>query len=285
VTEIRFSKYEASGNDFVLIDEGPSAFKLEPDQARALCDRWMGVGADGVIVLRGSADRPAFELTNADGTAAAVSGNGLRCLAAFVVDRGATESAFEVATPAGPRHVRVERAEDGRVVGATVSMGSPNFTKAAIPMRGPAWETFLEQPFDLGGGLVLTASALSMGNPHLVLFTDEDPERYHVEHLGPALEHHELFPERTNVEFAKVHPAGAAVDVRVWERGVGETLACGTGACAVVVAANEAGMIATEATVRFRGGDLAVHRRDGGVDLTGPVQHVFDGVVEIDRLR
>jgi diaminopimelate epimerase len=152
-------------------------------------------------------------------------------------------------------------------------------------MRGPAWETFLEQPFDLGAGLVLTASALSMGNPHLVLFTDEDPERYHVEHLGPALEHHELFPERTNVEFARVHTERATVDVRVWERGVGETLACGTGACAVVVAANEAGMIAEEATVRFRGGDLAVRRRDGGVDLTGPVQHVFDGVVEIDRLR
>jgi diaminopimelate epimerase len=285
VTEIRFSKYEASGNDFVLIDEGPAAFKLEPDQARALCDRWMGIGADGVIVLRGSSDRPTFDLTNADGTAAAVSGNGLRCLAAFVVDRGGTESAFEVATPAGPRHVRVERAEDGRVLAATVSMGSPNFTKAAIPMRGPAWETFLEQPFDLGAGLVLTASALSMGNPHLVLFTDEDPERYHVEHLGPALEHHELFPERTNVEFARVHTERAAVDVRVWERGVGETLACGTGACAVVVAANEAGMIPEEATVRFRGGDLAVRRRDGGVDLTGPVQHVFDGVVEIDRLR
>jgi diaminopimelate epimerase len=282
---MRFSKYEASGNDFVLIDEGPSAFKLEPDQARALCDRWMGIGADGVIVLRGSSDRPTFELTNADGTAAAVSGNGLRCLAAFVVDRGGTESAFEVATPAGPRHVRVERAEDGRVLAATVSMGSPNFTKAAIPMRGPAWETFLEQPFDLGAGLVLTASALSIGNPHLVLFTEEDPERYHVEHLGPALEHHELFPERTNVEFARVHTERAAVDVRVWERGVGETLACGTGACAVVVAANEAGMIAEEATVRFRGGDLAVRRRDGGVELTGPVQHVFDGVVDIDRLR
>jgi diaminopimelate epimerase len=285
VTEIPFSKYEASGNDFVLIDEGPSALKLEPDQARALCDRWSGVGADGVIVVRGSLDRPALDLTNADGTAAAVSGNGLRCLAAFLVDHGGAEKAFEVATPAGRRHVTVERSDDGRVGAATVSMGPPNFTKAAIPMRGPAWETFLQQPFDLGGGIVLTASALSMGNPHLVLFTDEDPERYHVEHLGPALEHHELFPERTNVEFARVHREPAAVDVRVWERGVGETLACGTGACAVVVAANEAGMVADEATVRFRGGDLAVKRRAGEVFLTGPVQHVFDGVVEIDRLR
>lgn len=284
MTEVRFSKYEASGNDFVLIDEGPSAFKLEPDQARALCDRWMGIGADGVIVLRGSADRPTFELTNADGTAAAVSGNGLRCLAAFVVDRGGTESAFEVATPAGPRHVRVERAEDGRVLAATVSMGSPNFTKAAIPMRGPAWETFLGQPFDLGGGIVLTASALSMGNPHLVLFTEEDPERYHVEHLGPALEHHELFPERTNVEFARIAEDGV-IDVRVWERGVGETLACGTGACAVAVAANEQGAAPAEVVVRFRGGPLHVERRtDGEVLLGGPVQHVFDAVVDLDEL-
>ena len=285
MTEIRFSKYEATGNDFLLVEEGPSALELEPDQARALCDRWSGVGADGVIVVRGSPDRPALDLTNADGTAAAVSGNGLRCLAAFVVDRGGTEEAFDVATPAGARRVTVERADDGRVRAATVSMGPPNFTKAAIPMRGPAWETFLQQPFDLGGGLVLTASALSMGNPHLVLFTDEDPERYHVEHLGPALEHHELFPERTNVEFARVNGEHAAVDVRVWERGVGETLACGTGACAVVVAANEAGMVSHEATVRFRGGELAVRRRAGEVELGGAVQHVFDGVVEIDRLQ
>ena len=111
-------------------------------------------------------------------------------------------------------------------------------------MVGPAWETFLDQPFDLGGGLVVPASAVSMGNPHLVLFLEDDPERFHVEHIGPALEHHAWFPERTNVEFARVGADG--IDVRVWERGAGETLACGTGACAVAVAANEAGRAPAE---------------------------------------
>jgi diaminopimelate epimerase len=124
-----------------------------------------------------------------------------------------------------------------------------------------------------------------MGNPHLVLFTDEDPERYHVEHIGPALERHELFPERVNVEFARV-VADDVVEVRVWERGVGETLACGTGACAVAVAAHDAGRTGPEVAVRFRGGSLRVERRtDGEVLLSGPVQHVFDAVVEPDELE
>ncbi len=121
----------------------------------------------------------------------------------------------------------------------TVEMGVPGFTKASIPMRGPAWETFLGEPFDVGGGLTLKASAVSMGNPHLVLFVEDDPDRFHVGHIGPALERHELFPEGTNVEFAQVLADG--IKARVWERGSGETMACGSGACAVAVAANEAG--------------------------------------------
>jgi diaminopimelate epimerase len=251
---------------------------------RGLCDRWVGVGADGLIRLcAGSAAPVRFELTNADGSPAELSGNGMRCLGAFLLGPGASQDAFEIETVAGVH--RVELALDGgHAVDATVSMGTPNFTKAAIPMRGPAWETFLAQPFDVGGGMRVTASALSMGNPHLVLFLDEDPERYHVEHLGPALEHHPWFPERVNVEFARVGE-DAAVDVRVWERGVGETLSCGSGACAVVVAANEAGLVPGRATVRFRGGSLTVERRaDGQVFLGGAVAHVFDGVVDLDAL-
>jgi diaminopimelate epimerase len=163
-------------------------------------------------------------------------------------------------------------------------MGTPNFTKAGIPMFGAAWETFLGQPFDVGGGLTFRASALSMGNPHLVVFVDEDPDRYHLEHIGPALEHHELFPERTNVELARV--ADGDVHVRVWERGVGETLACGTGACAVAVAANEAGLTPPTVTVSFRGGPLHVERcEDERVLLTGPVGHVYDAVADPAELQ
>jgi diaminopimelate epimerase len=130
------------------------------------------------------------------------------------------------------------------------------------------------------------ASAVSMGNPHLVLFVDEDLDRYHVEHLGPALEHHEWFPERTNVEFARVVDGGSTIAVRVWERGVGETLACGTGACAVAVAANEAGKAPAAVTVAFRGGDLLVERRaDRQVVLGGSVGHVFEGTVDLEAVR
>src|SRR4026208_2100867 len=119
---------------------------------------------------------------------------------------------------------RVERAPDVRV---EVDMGEPNFTKAAIPMRGPAWETYLREPLDLGGGLIVTASAGSMGNPHLVLFVDEDPERFHVAHIGAVLERDDRFPGGTNVEFAKVEED--EIVARVWERGSGETMACGSG--------------------------------------------------------
>jgi diaminopimelate epimerase len=276
---IQVAKYQASGNDFIVVDEldGPVGELDVP----ALCDRWLGVGADGLIrARRGTAAPFGFALTNADGSEAEMSGNGMRCLGAWLRDRGhvAHGASFDVATPAGIRHVWLT------LDGATVGMGAPNFTMAAIPMRGPAWETFREQPFDLGDGRTLRATALSMGNPHLVLFTDEDPERYHLEHVGPALERHELFPERTNVELARVATDGG-IDVRVWERGVGETLACGTGACAVAVAANEAGRAGAEVVVRFRGGPLHVERRtDGELLLGGPVAHVFDAEVDLDEL-
>jgi diaminopimelate epimerase len=280
---LRFSKYQASGNDFLIIDgiDGPA-----PDiDVPALCDRWTGAGADGVIRVSAGASAPfRFDLTNADGSPAQMSGNGMRCLAAYLREGERLDvDEVDVETPAGIRHVTLRR--DGlRVTEATVEMGSPNFTKAAIPMIGPAWETFLEQSLDLGGGMTVSATALSMGNPHLVLFVHEDPDRFHLEHMGPALERHELFPERTNVELALIDDEG--IRVRVWERGVGETLACGTGACAVAVASNEAGRSARAATVRFRGGPLEVERLDDGrVLLGGPVAHVYDGVVDVAALR
>jgi diaminopimelate epimerase len=279
MSRVAISKYQASGNDFLLVDELEGS--VGDLDVPALCDRWTGVGADGLIrVGRGATAAFSFALTNADGTFGEMSGNGMRCLAAWLRDRDlvAHGDAIDVETPAGIKHVWLT------LDGAAVQMGQPNFTKAAIPMRGPAWETFQEQPFDIGDGRTLAATAVSMGNPHLVLFTEEDPERYHLEHIGPALEHHELFPERTNVEFARLTEHG--VDVRVWERGVGETLACGTGACAVAVAAHEAGRTGRQVAVRFRGGTLHVERRsDGEVLLSGPVRHVFDAVVDPDELE
>jgi diaminopimelate epimerase len=220
-----------------------------------------------------------MDYRNADGSVAEMCGNGLRCVAMLLRDVGEEAGpSFDVETRAGIRRVTFQ--EHGRV---TVDMGEPNFTKAAIPMRGPAWETFLDEPLDLGGGVVVRATAVSMGNPHLVLFLEEDPERFHVSHIGVVLERDERFPEGTNVEFARVDPEGIAA--RVWERGSGETLACGSGACAIGVAAHEAGLADRRSSIMFPGGVLDVERQaSGSVLLTGPAERVFETTIDLEAL-
>jgi diaminopimelate epimerase len=298
VSELRFSKYQGTGNDFVMLLDPDDERPLKPDEIAALCDRRTGVGADGVIrVVRSDRDDVAFvmDYANADGSLAEMCGNGIRCVGALLHDRGLLGSGasepgasepgareVDVATRAGVKHLRLAIGSSGVVDRVTVGMGQATFTKASIPMRGAAWETFLAQPFEVGPGMQVTASAVSMGNPHLVLFVDEHPDRFHVSHIGPVLERHELFPEHTNVEFAHVGEDG--IDVRVWERGCGETMACGSGACAVAVAANEAGRSPASVQVRFPGGAVQVERTPSEVLLTGEVRHVFDGTVNVERL-
>jgi diaminopimelate epimerase len=277
VNELRLWKYQGAGNDFVMTHDPEGRRPLDPQEVAALCDRRFGIGADGAIRVTTDPDgRPYMEYRNADGSLAEMCGNGLRCVARFLEDLGVADRELEVRTRAGPR--RTELMPDGRV---RVDMGKPNFTKAAIPMRGPAWETFLREPLDLGGGLTITASAVSMGNPHLVLFLDEDPERYHVSHIGPVLERDDRFPEGTNVEFARV--VDGEIAARVWERGSGETMACGSGACAIAVAAEEAGLAGSRSAVRFPGGLLEVERAASGgpVLLTGEATRVFETTVDV----
>jgi diaminopimelate epimerase len=287
VTEtLEFAKYQGTGNDFVLVLDLDDERPLSSTEVEVVCDRRKGVGADGVIrVVRTDREGASFfmDYANADGSVAEMCGNGIRCVGVLLHDRGLAEStSVVVLTRAGLRHLTLHPGSAG-VRRVTTTMGAPNFTRAAIPMRGPAWETFLAQPLEIGDGLTLTASAVSMGNPHLVVFVDGDPATVHVGHIGPALERHDLFPERTNVEFAYVHDG--VVHARVWERGSGETMACGSGACAAVIAANEAGLVPTRAVVRFPGGDLEVERRpDGEVLLTGEAQRVFEGVVDVAAL-
>jgi diaminopimelate epimerase len=265
VSELRVWKYQATGNDFVMT--------YDPEDLRPLS------GDGSIRVTQGADGRPFMDYRNADGSLAEMCGNGLRCVALLLRDVGdAAGSSFEVETRSGTR--RVELVTDGRV---SVDMGEPNFTKAAIPMRGPAWETYLHEPLDLGGGLVVTASAVSMGNPHLVLLVEDDPERFHVAHIGAVLERDDRFPEGTNVEFAKVDED--EIVARVWERGSGETMACGSGACAIAVAANEAGLADTRSLVRFPGGVLDVERTEAGsVLLTGPASRVFETTIDLDAL-
>ncbi len=281
MTELRFVKYEGTGNDFVMLVDLEDERPITAEETTAICDRRFGVGADGLIRIVRARDAALFmDYRNADGSLAEMCGNGVRCVAALARDASLIDMpTFDVATRAGIH--RVDLLADGRI---SVEMGRPAFAKSAIPMRGPAWETFLAEPFDIGGGTTVKASALSMGNPHLVLLIEDDPDRYHVRHIGAALEHHELFPEGTNVEFA--HVTNEAIVTRVWERGSGETMACGSGACAVAVAANEAGLAPARTMVRFPGGELEVERReDGEVLLTGPASRVFEGAVDPASLR
>lgn len=285
--ELHFAKYQGTGNDFVMVVDLDDDRHLGPEVVARLCDRRTGIGADGLIrIVRSDRDDAVFEMDyrNADGSVAEMCGNGARCVGKLVSDlRLSDERSFPIVVGDQVRGLRLHAA-DGEVRRVTVEMGAPAFAKSAIPMRGPAWETFLGEPFDIGDGMTLKASAVSMGNPHLVLFIEDDPDRFHVSHIGPVLERHELFPEHTNVEFAQV--LDAEIRARVWERGSGETMACGSGACAIAVAANEAGLVPRRTVVHFPGGPLEVERMDdGNVALTGAAERVFEGVVDLDGLR
>jgi diaminopimelate epimerase len=273
---MRFAKYHGAGNDFILMEDLDDALSLTPGLVTAMCDRYRGIGGDGVIRITKGRDAPfAMELWNADGGHAEMSGNGMRCVARFLLDRGLFEGTeLDVDTPAGVKRVEITL-DGGEMTGARVDMGSPALERGHIPMRGPAGERFIGQPFP-DAGPDYRAAAVSIGNPHLVLVGGPALESLDVPRIGPPLEHHPEFPERTNVEFIRVE--GGRIDVRVWERGVGETLACGTGACACLVAANLMGLADRRAVVRFAGGDLDVEwAEDDHVYLAGPASFVFEG--------
>jgi diaminopimelate epimerase len=208
-------------------------------------------------------------------------GNGIRCLAKYVYDRGlAASNQIDVLTRAGVKRLEIE-GSNGVAERVTVDMGPPALERKSIPMTGEPLERFVGQPLEVDG-MALTATAVSMGNPHCVLFLrpQDDLEALEVRRVGPMVERREDFPNRANVEFVKVEDG--VVRLRVWERGSGETMACGTGACAALVACSLAGLTGREAPVEFPGGLLQVAWRDDGhVFLTGPATHVFDG--EVDR--
>ncbi len=246
-----FTKMEGLGNDFVVFD-GP--LSLNTDTIAALCDRRRGVGADGVLIVSAlGVDQVKMEYFNADGGAAELCGNGLRCVARHAVDEGLVGgSEFTVETSMG--HRRVSILDSGRV-------------RAEL---GPIEAAPTDRLVD--GHLVRT---VDVGNPHAVIFVD-DPGSAPVEEIGPELEHNAAFPDGTNVEFVTVWSFDV-IDMRVWERGVGETLACGTGAAAVVAAAAASGRSATKATVRLLGGPLDVEIIEGVAWITGPATSVYTG--------
>jgi diaminopimelate epimerase len=289
---MRFSKYHGTKNDFALIGDPDGLLAMSAGFVEAVCDRRAGVGADGLIrVVRGDAAAATglagadaagadffMDHYNADGRTSEMCGNGIRCLAKFVFDRGLTDRRrLDVMTRAGMKHLVLD-VEDGRVERVTVDMGGPAFDVTRIPMAGALGTTFVGRPFEVGTR-TWPATAVSMGNPHLVLFAppDEDLGALDLSRLGPAIEGRPEFPNGTNVEFVKVVD-DSTLHMRVWERGVGITAACGTGACAALVAASANGLIGRSADVVLPGGALAiVWQENDHVLMTGPATWVFDG--------
>jgi diaminopimelate epimerase len=285
MTELRLWKYHGTGNDFVMLEDLEDERPLDQALVAALCDRHRGVGADGVIrVTRGETAGNDFfmDYRNADGSLAEMCGNGIRCLGKLVFERGLTGSTeLDVGTRDGTKHLSLD-VGGGVVRAVTVGMGAPAFARGEIPMQGPVDRPFLTEPFEVEGR-TFKATAVSMGNPHLVLFVEEDPDDVDVRTIGPRIEHDARFPEQTNVEFVAAQDGG--LRARVWERGSGETMACGTGACAALVAANEAGLVAARAEVRFPGGTLVVERTADDVLLTGPAERVFEATIDLAWLE
>ncbi len=289
--ELKFTKMHGLGNDFIVIEDLAEELDLAPEAVAWFCDRNFGIGADGLMLVRKATAADAdysWWFRNSDGSVAEMCGNGIRCFAKYLVDRGlvpADQDVVRVETAVGVLSIEVTRAYDSTLHLATVDMGEPILDPREIPTT-LGCETPLNPVVacDLETGMgTYKVTCVSMGNPHCVLFVD-DVDTAPVHTLGPIIETHPAFPRKTNVEFAQVDPDNDVIALRVWERGVGETLACGTGACATAVAAALNCLIGREATVELPGGELAIRWAENGhVFMTGPAEEVFTGTLTIEE--
>jgi diaminopimelate epimerase len=276
---MRFAKWHGIGNDFVMLADPSDALSLSPEIVRGLCDRHTGIGGDGVIrVAPGTEGTDLFmDYVNSDGSIGEMCGNGIRCLALYARQEGLTDKdELAIGTRSGTKLVWVE---GDRV---RVDMGAPIFDPTEIPVEWPGAEA-LHAKITLEDR-TLEAACVGMGNPHAVLFVDE-PNDVDLAHLGPRIEWNPLFPNGTNTEFIKVE-SPTRVRMRVWERGSGETLACGTGAAAVAVVARLLGGADQHMTVILPGGELELEwagslEDEQSVFMTGPAVEVFSGEVDI----
>jgi diaminopimelate epimerase len=273
---VGFTKMHGVGNDFVVFEALSDDSLLKPERLRALADRRTGIGFDQALVIEPPrrADTAAFyRIFNADGDEVEQCGNGARCIAALLHQRGATRGGtIRLDSPAGVVQARIEGDE------VAVDMGVPDFEPRALPFEAPQAADSYAIEVD---GRTLSIGAVSMGNPHALL-TVADVATAPVATFGPLIERHARFPRRVNVGFMQIVDPGQ-VRLRVWERGVGETRSCGTGACAAVAIGRRRGMLAAAVRVSVRGGELRVHWAGAGesVWLTGPTQISFAGHVEV----
>ncbi len=275
---MRFTKMQGLGNDYVYVNCFRENVENPSEMAIKVSDRHFGIGSDGLILIKPSevADFR-MDMYNADGSQAEMCGNGIRCVAKYVYDYGLTDQTeISVETLAGIKYLKLQIA-DGKVSRITVNMGQPELNPAKIPVQADG-DRVVDEPIVVNG-VTYKMTCVSMGNPHCIVFVD-DTANFPLEEIGPMFENHERFPKRVNTEFIQILNRNE-VNMRVWERGSGETLACGTGACASAVACVLNGLTEDEITLHLLGGDLSVRwdQEENLVYMTGPAKVVFDGEI------
>ena len=274
---MKFTKMQGLGNDYVYVNCFKEKIENPSELAVRISDRHFGVGSDGLIMINPS-DKADFEMEmyNADGSRGEMCGNGIRCVAKYVYDYGLTDkTSISVETLGGIKYLDLT-VEDGKVSLVKVDMGRPELEPSRIPVVAEG-DRAVDEPITVDGK-EYRMTCVSMGNPHAVVYVDCDVKELLLEEIGPGFEHHERFPKRVNTEFVRVLDR-KTVEMRVWERGSGETLACGTGACAVAVSSALNGLTEDEVTVKLLGGNLRIQwdRERDTVYMTGPAAVVFDG--------
>ncbi len=279
---MKFTKMHGCGNDYVYVNCFEETVENPEETARFVSDRNFGVGSDGLILIRPSQIADFWmDMYNSDGSGSEMCGNGIRCVGKYVYDHGLTDKK-EITIESGGRVRKLSlQVEKGKVTTATVDMGEPVTKPKLVPVASEK-EAVVAEPVCLGGE-TYEMTCVSMGNPHAVVWV-EDTASVEMEKTGPLFENHPWFPKRTNTEFVKVVDR-KNINMRVWERGAGETLACGTGACASAYACILNGKTEDEVTVHLLGGELQIRydRESGHIFMTGPAVTVFDGEIDLDR--
>ncbi len=277
---LEFTKLQGAGNDFIIIEDLKGAINLTSENIRWLCDRHFGIGADGLMLVQPPRNPEAdffMFFYNPDGTVAEMCGNGIRCFAKYLYEHCLTnQKKIKIETLGGAKDVRL--IFDGMdVSGAKVDMGRFSFKKDEIPVIFEK-ETVIDEKIRVAGQS-FNVTCVSTGNPHCVIFVEEI-SRAPVNTIGPKIEKLKMFSKKTNVEFAQVIKE-SEIKLRVWERGAGETLACGTGACATVAAANKLGLTGKRVLVRLPGGDLEIEILNDSILMTGPAKEIFTGKIHL----
>lgn len=278
--KLKFTKMHGIGNDYVYVNCFKETVDDPVQAAITVSDRHFGIGSDGLILIKPSdvADGK-MEMYNADGSQGAMCGNGIRCVAKYMYDYGLTDkTSISVETKSGIKYLDLT-VKDGKVETVKVNMGTPILKSTDIPVASDM-EQVIDQPIEVDGK-TWKITCVSMGNPHAITYID-DVKNLEIEKIGPKFENHEMFPDRVNTEFVRVIDRHT-VEMRVWERGSGETLACGTGACAVAVSSILNGLTEDEVTVKLLGGDLKIFwdRTENKVYMTGSATTVFDGEITL----